>query len=223
MQAYVSYLKTQISQYENNSLLLESQIRQKIADIAAKKKAALIENQPIIQPPPEQVIPEEIPPEEIPPEEFLSCPALLRWQWFQGARKWWRWLKYWRSQLFLVVILNIFVLIEAGIYVQKMQGENVNQLQALVARKDDLVAEQQRLELQIAELNKSLEAASANYKTQSDKLAALSAEEDKSRCLLHRSSPPPPQVTIPPPSPVQQAPPPKPAQAPAPAPMPQPQ
>ena len=60
----VSYLNTQISQYEKNSLQLESQINQKIADIAAKKAAS--ENQPVIQPPPEPVIPDEIPPEEIP-------------------------------------------------------------------------------------------------------------------------------------------------------------
>ena len=61
---YVSYLNTQISQYEKNSALLESQINQKIVDIAAKKAAAV--NQTVIQPPPEPVIPEEIPPEEIP-------------------------------------------------------------------------------------------------------------------------------------------------------------
>ena len=113
----------------------------------------------------------------------------------------------------LVVILNIFVLIGAGIYVQEMTGENASKLETLVARKDDLMAEQQRLELQIADLNKSLEIASANYKTQSDKLAALAAEEGQIQA-------PPPQVTTPPP-PVQQAPPP-PKPAPVPAPMPKP-
>ena len=114
----------------------------------------------------------------------------------------------------IVVILNIFVLIEAGIYVQEMADQNVDQLQTLIARKDDLMAEQQRLELEIAELNKSLEVASANYKTQSDRLAALVAEEAQIQNQ-------PPQVVTPPPQPVQQAPaPPKPAPAPAPVPPP---
>lgn len=61
----VNYIDGQISQYEKNTLLLESQISQKIAEIAAKKKAAA-KNQTVIQPPPEQVIPIELPPEEIP-------------------------------------------------------------------------------------------------------------------------------------------------------------
>lgn len=114
----------------------------------------------------------------------------------------------------LVLILNIFVLIDAGIYVQKMTDDNVNKLQTLIARKDDLMAEQQRLEFQIADLNKNLEVASANYKTQSDKLAALAVEAGQIQT-------PPPQVTTPPPQPVQQTPPPpKPAPAPAPAPKP---
>lgn len=63
---YVSYVNGQISQYEKNTLLLESEIRQKMAEIADKKKAAVIENQTVVQPPPEQVIPVEVPPEEIP-------------------------------------------------------------------------------------------------------------------------------------------------------------
>lgn len=116
--------------------------------------------------------------------------------------------------IIMVVILNIFVLIESGIYMQKMTDQNVSKMQTLIARKDDLMAEQQRLELQIAELNQSLEVASANYKTQSDKLAALVAEEAQIQNQ-------PPQATTPPPPPVQQAPAPKkPAPAPAPAPAP---
>ena len=58
--SYVSYLNTQISQYEKNTRLLESQISQKIAEIAAKKKASA-NNQTVVQPLPEPVIPEEIP------------------------------------------------------------------------------------------------------------------------------------------------------------------
>jgi len=63
--SYVSYLNTQISQYEKNTRLLESQISRKIAEIAAKKKAAA-KNQTVIQPTPPETIISEVIPEEIP-------------------------------------------------------------------------------------------------------------------------------------------------------------
>jgi len=61
-----------------------------------------------------------------------------------------------------------------------MTGENHNQLQTLIARKDDLMAEQQRLELRSPSWTRALKLRALITKL-IDKLAALSLKRDKSR------------------------------------------